>query len=38
MDTWKDMGRRTQGTDTILHGGAAGDLSRGLVYRALRML
>jgi len=32
------MGRRAQGMDNILHGGPAGEFSRGLVYWALRRL
>jgi len=41
LGTWKDMGRRAQGTDITLHGGPAGGYSRGLVYwglaKALKM-
>jgi len=33
----KDI-RTTQGPDIILHGGTAGEFSRGLVYRALGRL
>ena len=31
----KDIGRRAQGKDIILHGGPTGEFSRGLVYWGL---
>jgi hypothetical protein len=35
LEIWKYMGRRAQRTDITLHGGPAGEFSRGLVYRCL---
>ena len=34
----EEYGEEGSGTDIILHGGRAGEINRGLVYRALRRL